>query len=168
VSGNSCICIGDGADTSNDVPVNQIVFGQGVTSFGDNTITFPSNLRTMPSGTEVCFSNSGGGCLFPVSSSIRWKENVQDIGVSIDTSRVYNLRPVTFNSSERHGDPNELYIGLIAEEVERLFPVLVPKDNLGKPASVKYSLLAVLLLEEVKKLRQELNTLKIQINNLNK
>ena len=168
VSGNSCICIGDGADTSTDVPVNQIVFGQGVTSFGDNTITFPSNLRTMPSGTEVCFSSSGGGCLFPVSSSIRWKENVKDIGVNIDTSKIYDLRAVTFNSSERHGDPNELYIGLIAEEVDTLFPVLVPKDNLGKPSSVKYSLLAVLLLEEIKKLRQELNTLKIQINNLNK
>jgi hypothetical protein len=168
VSGNSCICIGDGADTSSEIPINQLVFGQGVVSAGDNTVTFPSNLRTMPSGTEVCFSNSGGGCLYPVSSSIRWKENVRDIKENIDTSKIYDLRPVTFNSSERHGDTDELFIGLIAEEGDKIFPVLVPKDDLGRPSSVKYSLVAILLIEEIKKLRQELNILKIQINNLNK
>ena len=121
----------------------------------------------MPSGTEVCFSNTGGGCLYPVSSSIRWKENVTDISVNIDTEKIYELRPVTFNSSDRHGngDTNELYLGLIAEEVDKLFPILVPKDDIGRPSSVKYSLLAVLLLEEMKKMRNEINALKKLIIN---
>jgi hypothetical protein len=130
------------------------VIGSGVISFGDNTITFPSNLRSWPGGTEVNFSSSGGGCLFPVSSSIRWKQNVKDISETLDTSLVYNLRPVTFNPSLGHGNTEETHIGLIAEEVNDQFPLLVPKDGEGKPASVKYSILSVLLLAELKKFRE--------------
>ena len=168
ISGNSCICIGDSADTSSDIPVNQLVFGQGVISHGDNTVTFPSNLIQLPSGTEVNFSSSGGGCLYPVSSSIRWKDNVQDITTLIDTSRVYDLRPVTFNPASGHGDPSELHIGLIAEEVEKIFPVIVPKDSMGRPASVRYSMLSVLMLMELKRLKEkfeaDLSELKSKLN----
>ena len=158
VSGNSCICIGDGTDTSNDIPVNQIVIGQGVVSYGDNTVTFPNNLRALPSGTEVNFSSAGGGCIYPVSSSIRWKENVKDIGQTIDTSKVYDLRPVTFNPAIGHGNPEETHIGLIAEEVDRIMPLIVPKDSTGRPSSVRYSILSVLLLAEMKKMKEKLDT----------
>jgi hypothetical protein len=50
--------------------------------------------------------------------------------------------------------------GLIAEEVDKYFPLLVPKDDLGRPASVRYSLLGVLLLEEMKKMKKEVEHLK--------
>ena len=160
IAGNSCVCIGDGSDTSSDVPINQIVIGQGVVSTGDNTLTFPKNLKSFPNGTEVNFSNSGGGCLYPVSSSIRWKENVTDIKEKIDTTKIYDLRPVTFNPATGHGNPEELCIGLIAEEVDRILPNLVPKDDQGKPSSVRYSLLSVLLLEEIIKINKDLIELK--------
>ena len=166
IAGNSCICIGDGADTSSEIPMNQIVFGQGVTSVGDNTITFPDNLRSFPNGTEVNFSSANGGCLYPVSSSIRWKENVRDIFESIDTSMIYNLRPVTFNPANGHGDSKETHIGLIAEEVEKYFPIIVPKDKMGRPASVRYSLLSVLLLEELKRHNDEIEDLKKKLSQI--
>jgi hypothetical protein len=155
VGGHGCVCIGDSSDTAGENPINQIVFGQNVVSYGDNTITFPSNLRSFPNGTEVNFSSSNGGCLYPVSSSIRWKNNIQDIGKNIDTSKLYDLRPITYNPANGHGDVKEVCIGLIAEEVDKLFPTLVPKDNIGRPSSVKYSLLGVLLLEEIKKLKNK-------------
>jgi hypothetical protein len=135
------------------------LLGQGVVSFGDNTITFPSNLRTLPNGTEVNFSSPGGGCLYPVSSSIRWKENVRDISTAVDTSLIYNLRPVTYNPAAGHGDPNEVCIGLIAEEVDQYIPLIVPKDDQNRPASVRYSLLGVLLLAEIKKLKERVDRL---------
>jgi len=155
VSGTNNICIGDNSDTSSENPQNQVVIGQGVVSYGDNTITFPSNLKTFPSGTEVNFSSPYGGCLYPVSSSIRWKNNIKDISSVIDTSQLYNLRPVVFNPAIGHGNPEEVHIGLIAEEVERCFPNIVPKDNSGRPCSVRYSLLGVLLIEELKKLKNK-------------
>lgn len=163
IQGNNNICIGHSSDTTDDNPFNQIVFGQGVTSYGDNSITFPKNLKSMSSGTEVNFSNSGGGCLFPVSSSIRWKENIKDISETIDTSLIYNLRPVTYNPIIGHGDPNEVHIGLIAEEVDELFPIIVPKDDKNQPASVRYSMLGVLLIAEIKKIKKEIEELKNNI-----
>ena len=116
-------------------------------------------MKTFPHGTEVNFSHPGGGMLFPVSSSIRWKENVEDISKKIDTSKLYDLRPVTFNPT----NSNELCLGLIAEEVEKIFPTLVPKDDQGLPSSVRYSLLSVLVLEELKKIKIELDNLKALI-----
>jgi hypothetical protein len=166
VSGNSCICIGDGADTSSEVPVNQIVFGQGTMGFGDNTVTFPDNLVTLPSGTEVNFSSSNGGCLYPVSSSIRWKQDVRPIAEQIDTSAVYNLNPVTYRPMLGHGDPRETYIGLIAEEVERHLPIIVPKDDGGRPSSVRYSLLSVLLLAEMQKQKQNCDKISLELEKL--
>jgi hypothetical protein len=156
VGGNSSICIGDGSDTSSDMGVNQIVFGQGVTGQGDNTITFPSNLVSFSSGTEVNFSTANGGCLYPVSSSRRWKTDIKDISEKLDTSRMYDLRPVTFTPTEGHGITDDMDMGLIAEEVYQLFPNMVPKDSMGQPASVKYSLLSVLTIEEMKKLKSRL------------
>jgi len=156
VSGNGCICVGERSDTLGEEPSNQIVIGNGVVSYGDDTVTFPNNLRTMPSGTEVCFSSPKGGCLFPISSTIRWKEDVRDIGDVLDTEKLYDLRPVTFKSK----GSDDFHVGLIAEEVNKLFPVLVPKDDFGLPASVKYSMVSILLLAEIKKLRKELTDLK--------
>lgn len=161
------VCIGDSSDVSTPNAINQIVIGRDVVSAGDNTITFPNNLTTFSSGTEVNFSNANGGCLYPVSSSRRWNENVQNIDVNIDTSRIYNLRPVTFKPLEghRHGDC-EMDLGLIAEEVNEHIPLLVPKDSTGEPASVKYSLLSVLLLAEIKKMKLEIDKMKHTIEEL--
>jgi len=163
ISGNNCICIGDSADVSDENSSNQIVIGNNVISGGDYTITFPNNLRSYPNGTEVAFSSPKGGLLYPVSSSIRWKENVLDIDENLDTSKIYKLRPVTFTPSQFISDNNDidiLNIGLIAEEVNEIYPILVPKDDMGRPSSVRYSLLGVLILAEMKKLRQELDLLK--------
>lgn len=159
VSGDGCICIGDNTDVNSEFPINQIVFGRNVISYGDNTITFPNNLKSLPNGTEVNFSSSNGGCLFPVSSSIRWKEDVKDISELIDTEKVYELRPVTFRPAIGHGDSSELHIGLIAEEVNEHLPIIVPKDANDKPASVRYSMLSVLLLSELKKIKNKVDLL---------
>ena len=66
-----------------------------------------------------------------------------------------------------HGDHTALHIGLIAEEVERYLPIIVPKDQNGRPASVRYSLLSVLLLEEMKKLNIEITELKRNFDSIN-
>jgi hypothetical protein len=166
VSGNSCVCIGDGSDVSKNNAVNQIVVGQGVRGYGDNTVTFPDNLMSFSNGTEVNFSSSGGGCLYPVSSSMRWKTDIKNIQENIDTSKLYNLRPVTFNAIQgREEKAKGIDLGLIAEEVNELFPILAPKDRFGQPASVRYSLLSVLNLAEMKKLKQRLDEIELLVKN---
>ena len=164
--GSGNICLGDSSDTSSENATNQIVIGQGVTSYGDNTITFPNNLKTFPNGVEVNFSHTNGGCLYPVSSSVRWKNDIQDISKNIDTSLLYQLRPVTYKSTLSNNDNEKhIHIGFIAEEVDKLFPNLVPKDDLGRPSSVRYSLVSVLIIEELKKLKEKIEKELLEVKN---
>lgn len=94
------------------------------------------------------------GQLGTVSSSIRFKENVKDMGDV--SSAILKLRPVTFNYKSH--DVKSIQYGLIAEEVEKVIPRLVVYDE-GRPSSVKYQDLPALLLNEIQKLNKRIEQL---------
>lgn len=103
-------------------------------------------------GTAVlCATN---GQLGTVVSSIRYKENVEDI--SSDVS-VLALRPVEFNFISDKSKTKQY--GLIAEEVEKDFPYLCFYNAAGQPDSVKYHELPVLLLKEIQRLNDRIQKL---------
>lgn len=117
-------------------------------------LIFPGNLVASSSAaTDVQLLDSNNQ-LIEVSSSRRFKENIVDL--ELDSTKIYDLRPVTFNPLN---DPVKTF-GLIAEEVVEYFPELVSLDNSGIPKSVSYSKLPVLLLAEIQKLRKELDEIK--------
>ena len=64
------------------------------------------------------------------------------------------LRPVDFKWNAETLQDNQPDFGLIAEEVNECLPELVPKDSNGEPISVSYEKLSVLLLAEVKKMKE--------------
>lgn len=94
--------------------------------------------------------------LLYLASSIRYKENVKDLS---DSSWIYNLRPVSFNYI-REGKP---CYGFIAEEVIQHNTDVVCLDKQGRPESVMYESIFTALLNEVKKQREEIDTLKAQL-----
>lgn len=104
-------------------------------------------------GSAVLCSSTGQ--LGDVASSIRFKENVKDLGDK--SSQLLNLRPVQFNYIQDE-DKNTCF-GLIAEEVQEIFPELVVHKD-GKPYSVKYHEMPSLLLNEIIKLKKEISELK--------
>lgn len=105
-------------------------------------------------GTAVlCATN---GQLGTIASSIRFKENIEDMGSESDS--IYDLRPVIFNY--KSDDTGSLQYGLIAEEVRDIIPNLALLDAEGIPSAVKYHDLPVLLLNELQKLRKEFDELK--------
>ncbi len=57
-------------------------------------------------------------------------------------------------------DNKEHEAGLIAEWVDEILPDLVTKDDNGNAIGVKYSKLSAYLIECVKSLKQEIDTLK--------
>jgi hypothetical protein len=102
-------------------------------------------------GTSVTGSavvvNSNGRLGVTVSSE-RFKTAIAPMGSN--TTKLGLLRPVTFHLKT---DPNgALQYGLIAEEVARIYPELVIRNESGRIDGVRYDELAPMLLNEVQKL----------------
>jgi hypothetical protein len=73
-----------------------------------------------------------------------------------DAEKLMRLRPVTFRLKS---DPTgAVQYGLIAEEVDQVYPELVVRDATGEIQGVRYDELAPMLLNEVQRQERELNT----------
>jgi hypothetical protein len=87
------------------------------------------------------------------SSSQRFKTAIAPMGVS--TSKLDQLRPVTFHLKSEPQGP--LQYGLIAEEVDKVYPELVIRSEEGRIEGVRYDELAPMLLNEVQRLEAKVN-----------
>ena len=132
---------------------NEIGFSQGgnlrMTINGSGT----SISASVTSGVDLHI-NSGTGLITKVSSSRRYKDNIADL--DINTESIYDLRPVSF-TWKLNGTSD---FGFIAEEVHEILPELVVYNDDNTPEAVQYRLLSVLMLEELKKLSEEVKKLK--------
>ena len=81
--------------------------------------------------------------------------NVESIGDRLDS--VALLDPVTYDRKDgkRKGE-----VGLIAEEVYKVLPEIVSKNDDGEIEGIEYSKLTVYLISAVKQLKRELDELK--------
>lgn len=94
-------------------------------------------------------------------SDLRLKTDIQEISNPLD--RILLLNGVTYKwkTSEfpNMGFDNSVQIGLIAQQVEQVFPELVTTDALGYK-QVDYERLTVVLIEALKQQQAEINSLK--------
>ena len=114
------------------------------------TATFIAGISgaTSSSGTSV-FINTNGQ-LGTLTSSRRFKDNIQDMGTA--SSKLFQLRPVTFFYKPQFDDGSHLLqYGLIAEEVAKVYPDMVVYEKDGQPYTVRYQVLAPMLLNELQK-----------------
>ena len=112
---------------------------------------------TLGGGTGTAVVHSGSNLLLSNTSSKKYKRNIVDI--ALDSNKIDKLRPVDFEWNENSAMEGVKDIGLIAEEVHEIFPEIVNyKDN--KPQSISYDKLSVILLMEIKKLKEEIEKLK--------
>jgi len=101
---------------------------------------------------------NSNGQLGTVLSSGRFKEQIADMGDASD--KLLQLRPVTFFYKPEYDDGSHLpQYGLIAEEVAKIFPEMVAYDKDGQILTVKYQLLAPMLLNEVQKQNETIRQL---------
>jgi trimeric autotransporter adhesin len=106
---------------------------------------------TVSSGVEVFINSSGQ--LGTVNSSLRFKEDVHDMGDA--SSAIFRLRPVTYRYKQPYADGSKpIDYGLIAEEVAEVYPDLVVKGADGKIQTVQYQKLTPMLLNELQKQHQ--------------
>jgi hypothetical protein len=88
------------------------------------------------------------------TSSIAFKENVNPIVNALDS--IMQLVGVTYARK----DTQKYEAGLIAEEVNKVLPDLVSKDDNGDPHGIQYTKLTAYLIEAVKSLKAEIDHLK--------
>ncbi|MGA2189466.1 MAG: tail fiber domain-containing protein [Steroidobacteraceae bacterium] len=165
-TGSSNIAVGFQAGSNVTTGSNNIEIGHpgaahdsGVIRIGEGGLqkkTFVAGIygNTTVSGLAVVIGSNGE--LGAVSSSERFKTAVAPMGSN--TEQLQQLRPVTFRYKT---DPQDtVRYGLIAEEVARVYPELVVRDNKGRIDGVRYDELAPMLLNEVQKQAAEIRDLK--------
>ncbi len=141
---------------------NQIIIGnQGSGANQQDKCRIAGITGSTVTGSAVLCDTSGN--LGTVVSSARYKENIEDL----KEVSILDLRPVQFtykpNQDPKKHTPEGLQYGLIAEEVHETFPYLCLYDKENRPDSVKYHELPILLLNEIKKLRNEIEDLKKRV-----
>jgi hypothetical protein len=105
-------------------------------------------------GTTLCrnLSNQISNC----SSSLRYKRNLAALHTGL--SLIHQLRPVTFDWKQ--GGEHDL--GLVAEEVAKVEPLLVTHNDKGEIEGVKYDRISVVLLNAVKEQQLQIATQQTQ------
>jgi len=93
------------------------------------------------------------------NSSIRYKKNVEDL--EDRTGDVMKLRPVRYDLKKN----DKTDIGLIAEEVEEIFPEVIGYKD-GEVNGIDYARLSVVLLQQVQKQQSVIDSLEERLKKL--
>lgn len=102
---------------------------------------------------------------FMYSSDARLKENVRDLNSSLE--KVLKLRGVLFDWKDRKGDPDRSdRLGLIAQEVEKVFPEAVTTSPTTGMKSVGYGNLVAPLIEAMKEQQAQIERQSREIEEL--
>ena len=81
-----------------------------------------------------------------VVSSRRYKEDIKPLAAASEA--IYALKPVSFRHKKEYDETQRPGFGLIAEEVEKVDPDLVDRNQKGQPESVRYESINAMLLNE--------------------
>jgi hypothetical protein len=139
ISGSNNIDIGSGGAANENGIVR-------IGTPGTQTTVYIAGIEsTKVTGNAVYVTSSGK--LGVLASSERYKTAIESMGSN--TEKLQQLRPVTFHLKN---DPTgAVQYGLIAEEVNKVYPELVIRDEKGVIQGVRYDELAPMLLNEIKK-----------------
>src|SRR4029079_16891195 len=100
------------------------------------------------------------GRLGTVVSSERYKDAIKPMSKASES--ILSLQPVTFHY-RKDLDPQAIpQFGLVAEQVEKVNPDLVARDDQGKPYTVRYEAVNAMLLNEFLKEHRKVEALEAQ------
>jgi len=113
-------------------------------------------------GSPVNINSNGQLGVAP--SSARFKDEIKPMDKASET--ILALKPVTFHYKHEL-DPNGIpQFGLVAEEVEKVNPALVARDDQGKVYTVRYEAVNAMLLNEFLKEHRKVVELEKQVEKL--
>jgi len=138
-TGSNNICIGNpGALT----PTNSIRIGVQ----GTQTATFIAGISGITSAGGVAVFVNPSGQLGTITSSQRFKQDIANMDDASDV--LHSLRPVRFCYKADIDPKGTPQFGLIAEEVDKVAPELVARDDKGEVYTVRYEAVNAMMLNE--------------------
>jgi trimeric autotransporter adhesin len=165
VGGSNNIAVGSNAGAnltsgSNNIDIgNAGIAGESgrirIGTAGKQTDTLIAGIygKTIASGVQVIIGS--GGKLGTIQSSARYKDDIRPMDKASEA--ILSLKPVTFRYKHEL-DPDSIpQFGLIAEEVEKVNPELVGRDEDGKVITVRYEAVNAMLLNEFLKEHHKVN-----------
>jgi Chaperone of endosialidase len=126
---------------------------------------------TGPGTSQYCFAIHGNGNFFAPGtftqlSDIRLKKNVAPLNLSLE--KLIKLNGYTYNWISKDRDQRQ-QIGLIAQEVQKLYPQLVTeikKENGETSLGVNYIGLIPVMVESIKEQQKQIDELKLLLQKL--
>jgi hypothetical protein len=165
-TGNDNIALGNNAGENLTTGSNNIDIGNRGVVGESNTIRIgsTSHTNTYISGIDGVTVVDGVGVLIDTNghlgtatSSARFKDNIQPMDKASEA--ILALKPVTFHYKQELDPDGVRQFGLVAEEVEKVNPDLVARDDQGKPYTVRYEAVNAMLLNEFLKEHRKLQAL---------
>jgi len=124
-----------------------------------NTYIAGINGVTVAGGVGVIIDSTGH--LGTVTSSAQYKHQIKPMDKASEA--ILALKPVTFHYKPELDPKGIPQFGLIAEDVEKVNPDLVARDEQGKPYSVRYEAVNAMLLNEFLKEHHQVQDLKATV-----
>ena len=115
-------------------------------------------VNSLGGGGTTALCRNGTNQISSCSSSIRYKSNIARLPTGFGL--ISRLRPVTFDWKQN----GEHDLGLVAEEVAKVEPLLVTRNDKGEIEGVKYDRLGVVLINVVKEQQAQIEAQKKEIN----
>jgi hypothetical protein len=155
-TGGSNIAVGDSAGSALTTGANNIDIGNkgvagesktiriGKKGTQTTTVIAGINGTTVAGGIGVFIDSNGR--LGTATSSARYKDNIQPMDKASEA--ILSLEPVTFRYKHEFDPDGIPQFGLIAEQVAKVNPDLVARDDEGKPITVRYEAVNAMLLNE--------------------
>ena len=157
ISGDDNIAVGEAAGINLQTGHNNIYIGNEgsrghesgsihIGTTGTHRATFIAGINgaTVPTGVAVIVDSSGH--LGTTTSSARFKDALKPMDKTSEA--ILALKPVTFRYKHELDTEGIPEFGLVAEDVEKVNPDLVARDDEGKPYTVRYEAVNAMLLNE--------------------
>jgi hypothetical protein len=127
----------------------------------NQTATYVAGISgaTVPGGVTVVIDADGH--LGTTTSSARYKEAIKPMDKASEA--ILALKPVTFRYKHELDPDGIPQFGLLAEQVEKVNPDLVARDEQGKPYTVRYDAVNAMLLNEFLKEHRKVEKLEAMV-----
>ncbi|PYK26697.1 MAG: hypothetical protein DME59_06885 [Verrucomicrobia bacterium] len=166
--GDENIALGVSAGSALTIGNNNIDIGNGglageantirIGATGTQTNTYMAGISGVTVAGEVGVIVAANGHLGTVVSSERFKDSIKPMDKASEA--ILALKPVSFSYKHELDPAGIPQFGLVAEEVEKVNPDLVARDEQGKPYTVRYEAVNAMLLNEFLKEHAKVEQLK--------